>query len=257
MIERYSRLMNLWRSRRQNLDDLASLESLDETLTWTARHCLLGFNTSAIRLRILYSLAQLFRATEFVETGTYHGATAICAHNSLRIPVRSCEALLFNFLVAKLVTCGLSGIQITKARSELWLSGEVERLRQSKSARPFFYLDAHPEADPASWPVPEELSQIFQLETFLVAIDDFAVQGKVPGGRPDGPAKLEPNMIRPALLATGIGEIFLPSYSVEMESGYARTGFAVIFRSRELDGALRSGQFPFNLLEPCRMNGAG
>jgi hypothetical protein len=249
MIKRYSRLINLWRSRRQNLDKLASLETLDETLEWSARGRILGFNTSALRFRILYSLVQLFRATEFIETGTYHGATAICARNAFRVPVRSCEASLANYSVAKLVTCGLSGVRIAHAQSQEWLATEVERQGRLKNARPCFYLDAHPEGDAASWPVRAELTAILKLDSFLLAIDDFAVPEKQPAGQYRWAGPLNPIMIQSGLLAGGIREIYFPSYPPDFETGYGRSGFAIAFRSVELSSALGLRRFPLTLLE--------
>ena len=256
MIKRYSRLANLWRSRRQNLDELAGLETLDETLEWTEYGRLLGFNTSALRFRIVYSLAKVFQATEFIETGTYHAATAMCVHNALRIPVRSCEASLSNCIVAKLVTCGLSDIRITYAQSERWLPVEVERQRHLKQPRPFFYLDAHPEGDVENWPLGAELDSILELDSFLLTIDDFSIPEELAAGRGHWAGPLSPKMIRDVLLAGDIREIYLPSYPPECETGYGRTGFAIAFRSIELSSALRLGLFPFSLLKTYSLNGA-
>lgn len=256
MIKRYSRFRTLWRSRRQNLDELAGLETPDQTLAWARHGRLLGFNTSALRFRVIYSLARVFGATEFIETGTYHAATSLCANNSLRIPVRSCETFLKNYLVAKLVTCGLSDIHISHAESQEWLPAEVERQKRLRNARPFFYLDAHPEGDVENWPIRAELASILSLDSFLVAIDDFSLPQEPDRGRPGWAGPLNPSMIQGGLLAGGIGEIYFPSYPPEFENGYGRTGFAILFRSPELSSALRRGHFPFDLLAAHRLNGA-
>lgn len=256
MIKHYSRLVSLWDSRRQNLDELASLETLDKTLEWSARDRILGFNTSALRFRILYSLAQLFGATEFIETGTYHAATAMCARNSLRIPVRSCEASLKNCLVAKFVTWGLPEVHITHATSERWLTGEVERQRNRKDARPCFYLDAHPEGDAENWPVRTELASILTLDSFLVVIDDFIVPVAQHSSQGQWAGALNTTMIQSDLLGGGIRQLYFPSYPLDFETGYGRTGFAIAFRSPELGSALQLGRFPFDLLKAYSLNGA-
>ena len=256
MIKRYSRLINLCHSRRQNLDELAGLETLDKTLEWSARDRILGFNTSVLRFRILYSFAKSFRATEFIETGTYHAATAMCARNSLRIPVRSCDTSLKNYLVARLVSWGLSDVYLTHAPTERWLPGEVERQRHLKDARPFFYLDAHPEGDAENWPIGPELASILKLDSFLVAIDDFIVPTEQPSSRGQWAGSLNPTMIQTGLLAGGIRQLYFPSYPPDFETGYGRTGFAIAFRSTELSNALQLDSFPFNLLKPYSLKGA-
>ncbi len=256
MIKRCSRFIDLWHSRRQNLDELAGLETLDATLEWAARGRLLGFNTSALRFRVLYALAKWYGPTEFIETGTYHAATAMCARNALRVPVRSCEASLKNSLVAKLVTSGLSDVHITHSESEHWLPAEAERQRHLKQARPFFYLDAHPEGDAEKWPIRAELAQILTLDSFLLAIDDFSIPDNKTGDRSQWVGPLNPAMIQSGLLAGGIREIYIPSYPPEFETGFARAGFAVAFRSPKLSSALQLGKFPFSLLKAYPLNGA-
>jgi hypothetical protein len=237
------------------LGELTCAQSIDAALAGAARDHLAGFNTSAIRLRILYALVQLFGATEFIETGTYHGATAICARNCFRIPVKSCEASLANYWVAKCVTYGLLDVHVVRARSEQWLPDQIERMRQNDLARPLFYLDAHAGTEPTSCPILDELPVIFRLRSFLVVIDDFAIPGRGFVGRSYGTIRLGPDLIRPILLSAGIKKIFVPSYSPELESGHARAGFTVLFRPAAFENILGSGQFPLNLLEPCQLDG--
>jgi hypothetical protein len=248
MIQRFSRFARLWGTRRQSLDDLAAVDTLEGALEWSARHTLLGFDTSALRLRILYSLAAIFRPSEFIETGTYHGATAICARNALHIPVRSCEVSLSNSLVAKLVTLGLSDIRLSHRPTEEWLPIEVERQRTLRAARPFFYLDAH-SAGVETWPLGAEVERIVTLESFLAAIDDFSVPENDGANHSGWIGPLSPGMIRNCLTASGIHEIYVPAYPASREKGFGRAGFAVFFRSPELASALQRKEFPYDLLE--------
>jgi hypothetical protein len=256
MSNRFSRLISLWRSRHQSLDQLASLETLDETLNWARHGLLLGFNRSALRFRLLYSLAKSFHATEFIETGTYHAATAICAHNAFRIPVRTCEASFEKSLLAKFVTLGLSDIYLFRARTERWLPGEVERQRHLTNGRPFFYLDAHPAGDVESWPLRDELRPILKLDSFLVVIDDFSIPEQPVAEHGGWAGQLVPAAIEDVLTANGVDEIYFPAYPPELESGYGRTGFTVLFRSAELGAAIQRGQFPLNLLKAHSLNGS-
>jgi len=126
MVERYRRFVRLWQSRDQELKELCGLKSLDDTVAWSRRGRILGFNGSAVRLRILYSLLHAFRATHFIETGTYHGATAICAHRCFQVPVWSCEASFLDFWVARFLTFGLREARIVRAHSEARLQGSSE-----------------------------------------------------------------------------------------------------------------------------------
>jgi hypothetical protein len=249
MMERHRRFAQLWRSRNQDLVGLTKLQSVEEIVSWNARNRLLGFNTSAIRFRVLYALAKDFGATEFIETGSYHGATAVCARKSFGIPVSSCEASLINYCVARLIACCLHGVHIFHDRSEHWLPNQVQRVSQTENCLPLFYLDAHAGVDPASCPILAELSVIFRLDSFLIFIDDFVVPGKDFKGSTYGDVRLDLELIRPVLLAAGINKVYLPSYSPLLESGYARAGFVVLFRSAVLKKILENPRFPFDLLQ--------
>ncbi len=236
------------------MSELTSAQSVEAALAWAAGNHLAGFNTSAIRFRIIDALVQSFGISEFIETGTYHGATAICAHNCFGIPVYSCEASLSNYLVAKCVTCGLPGVRISHAHSEQWLPDQVERIRQNQLTRPLFYLDAHAGIDPTSCPILDELSLIFRLPNFLIIIDDFSVPNTGFIGRSYGATQLAPELIRPLLLSAGIQKMFIPSYSADWESGHARAGFTVLFRPATLESIFEKAQFPVNLLEPLELD---
>ncbi len=251
----YQRFFQLWQSRRQNLEELFRLNTLDELAVWSQSHGVLGFNTSAIRLRIVHSLVKALQATHFIETGSYHGATAICAHNCFHVPVWSCEASALNSWIGRTVALGLPQVRIAHGRSESWLPKVVQNLKQRGGARPAFYLDAHAGNDPTSCPLLDELSLILPLDTFLVIIDDFSVPGKAFVGRSYGAVALGPDLIRPALVSVGIRRIFLPSYSPQLERGHARAGFAVFFRSDALERAIHRGGFPLELLRPCLLPG--
>ena len=254
MIEQYRKFTQLWRSRGQDLTDLAGLHSIEQIVSWNAGNRLLGFNTSAIRFRILYSLTKEFGATEFMETGTYHGATAVCACNSFGIPVKSCEASQCNYWVARLIACGLSDVHIVHDLSERWLPDQVERLRQTENPLPFFYLDAHAGVDSTSCPILGELAEIFRLNQFLIVIDDFVIPGREFIGRTYGDVRLDMDLIRSILFAAGINKVYLPSYSPHLEWGHARAGFAVLFRSPVLEKIFEKRQFPFNLLQPFALD---
>ena len=249
MIERFRRFKKLWRSRGQDLTALAGLNSIEQIVSWNAANRLLGFDTSAIRFRILYSLTKEFAATEFIETGTYHGATATCACTSFGIPVKSCEASLSNYWVARLIACGMSDVHIVHDLSECWLPDQVERLRQTENPLPFFYLDAHAGVDPTSCPILGELAAIFRLNQFLIVIDDFIVPDREFIGRTYGDIRLDMDLIRSILLGAGINKVYLPSYSPHLEWGHARAGFAIFFRSPVLEKLFEDQQFPFNLLQ--------
>lgn len=255
MIKRYRRFKQLWQSRSQDLSDLMDLQTVEQVVAWGAQSRTVGFNNSAIRSRIFYALAKVFGATEFIETGTYHGATAICARKSFQLPVHSCEASLVKCWLARVITCGLPGVRIVHGRSEHWLPSQIKRLKDAHVARPMFYLDAHAGIDPTTCPIVEELSAIFALDHFAVVIDDFLVPKQRFVGRTYGTVSLTTDLIRPMLLSAGISRVYLPSYPPELESGHARAGFAVLFRSAALEDVLERRQFPFDLLQAYFLNG--
>ncbi len=88
------------------------------------------------------------------------------------------------------------------------------------------------------------------MRRLLAVADDFAVPGAAFVGRSYGSVALGPDLIRSILIRGGIEQIFLPAYSPGLETGNARAGFAVFFRSSELGRAIRKGGFPLDLLRP-------
>jgi len=248
MIDRLHRFTYLLGSRFQNYDELIASRSLEEVIQWSGRNRLLGFNNSAIRLRIIYSLAQASQATHFIETGTHHAATAICANQCLRLPVWSCDILRLNYLVAKLVTLGLGNIKLVLADSRIFLPQIASQLAQSLDVRPIFYLDAHGGISGESCPLVEELSTIVHLDHFIALIDDFAVPKSEFVYSTYGSTSLKIELIREILVSSDIRRVFFPSYSPSIEVGNGRTGYVVLFRSSVLENKIQEDDFPLNLL---------
>jgi hypothetical protein len=199
---------------------------------------------------VIRALARAFRADLFVETGTYHGATAICAQRQLSIPVYSCELSLKKALVSKLLTLRAHGISVSWDCSVKFLRRLVPRLRHR---RPMFYLDAHGgDERPGIPPLREELLMISELDNFVAVIDDFRVPGQESFGY-DTYAGTELNLdfVRMSLLQGGIKRMYFPGYSADLEGG-RRRGYAVFWRSDDLDVIYTSPApaFPLNLLVP-------
>ena len=256
MLEKVQRLLGLMKTRGQNYDDLFAASNLDETVSWTRTHQLHGFNTSAIRLRIVCGIARAFGATHFIETGTYHAATAACARQCLGLPVWSCEVSLPKYLVARAVTIGLPDVKLWRADSRKFLAMAAEKLRSGTDVRPIFYLDAHDDGGPGSTrcPLLDELELILSLKSFAILIDDFAVPA---GGfvfHRYGGMDLCLDSIRDPLAFAGVNRVFFPKYPASLETGHGRAGYTVFFRSAALEREFETPGFPFNLLDACELS---
>lgn len=244
MISSLRRFLQLLRSRRLDARGLTTAADLDGVARWSGGP-LLGFNGSPIRAKVVHALARAFGATVFVETGTYHGATAVCASVLLGLPVISCERAWRRHLVARLTTLGLLRVTLRQGDSPTLVGRIVGGL--GPAARPLFYLDAHGDDDPGC-PLVEELRQVVRLDEWVAVIDDFEVPDSDFIAPRYGDTVLDLSLIRPVLTGAGIERVFVPAYEAARESGYGRTGWAVVVRSPQLDARMRRGDFPFNLL---------
>jgi hypothetical protein len=253
MIDRVRRFVGLFASRYQDYAELFAAKSLEETLAWAKRNRLLGFNQSVVRLRILYALVNAFQATHFIETGTYHGATSICAHRGLGMQVWTCEISRWNSWVTKALVCGLRDIEAVRADSRLFLQHVVSRLRKTRNVQPFFYLDAHADINKQNCPILEEISLVSTVDSFLAVIDDFEVPGRPFRFGRYGSIGLNVDLIHGPLLRSGIGRVFFPAYAPQLEQGIAQAGYAVFFRSSVLENYMRKDFFPLNLLQCCEL----
>jgi len=251
-LQRFPRLVE---SRRQGFDALVAATNLDQTLSWTRCNRLQGFNRSAVRLRIIYEMAKAFGATHFVETGTYHAATSICAHRCLGLPVWSCELSRTKHWVAKAVTLGMGGIELARLDSRSFLHGVVRKLRHRTDMLAMFYLDAHDDggAESTTCPLMEELALVLSLDSFLAIIDDFAVPASEFISQRYGGVELCVQSISDTLSLSGVRRVFFPNYPASLETGQGRAGYTVFFRSASLEQEMGKAVFPLSLLSPFEL----
>jgi hypothetical protein len=243
---RVRRLWHLVRSRWQDFDGLASAVTPAEAHRWLKQSVLFGFNGNVQRALVAWGLVKTLGVTEFVETGTCHASTALCARQFMKLPVHTCELWPLNYYFSKIITPGLSGVAIYKRDSRDFLrSYTTTLLGREYSGLPMFYLDAHEGQDLAALPIEEELVQVLRTPQFVAMIDDF----KVPfdsdykygtyGGR-----SLELSLVAPILSRVPDVKLYFPSYSAVQESGYV-SGYCVLLRGvRDLDLA----SYPLSLL---------
>lgn len=249
MISKVRRLKDLFESRHQSYAGLVRSQSVEETLSWAQSNKLLGFNRSALRLRILYSIASAFQATHFIETGTYHGATTICALQGLALKVWTCEVSRWHSWLSRALVSGLPNIEAVHEDSSMFIENAVNRLLEIGDVRPFFYLDAHAGINEHSCPILKEISQVVRLDSFLAVIDDFEVPNASFRFGTYGKLRLNLDLIRDLLSGAGIRRVVFPSYSPELEAGIARTGYVMFYRSTLLERYVQSQVFPASLLQ--------
>lgn len=237
------------RSRWQALPDHHLGTTVDEVHELFPAH-IFGFNGNRVRARVVAGLANVYGANRFVETGTSHAATTVFARKYLGSRVDSCDVSLSNYLISRLVTLGLGGVQLHVGHSATFLDKLItaEIARGDVGDRFLFYLDAHEGNDPESLPILEELHAIGRLPEFLVVIDDFKIPHDrnfhfgIYGGR-----IVEFALIRDWVMSSHRIQCLLPNYPASVESGFV-AGYAVIWKSSRLDAAFAAKQFPMNLL---------
>jgi len=256
MLTSLQRFTSLVESRRQTFDELTLASSLGEVVAWAQTNQLLGFNRSAVRLKIMHAIARTFRATHFVETGTYHAATTICARRCLGLPTWSCELSRSRFSVARTVTAGMTNVKLARLDSRSFLAKVTDELRGIANVHPIFYLDAHDDGGASSTQCPllEEMALVLKLASCVVVVDDFQVPGGEFTYRRYGGLDLSIESIHRTLFSFGVRRVFLPDYPASLETGHGRAGFMVFCRSATLERAFRTGAFPFSLLRPCELS---
>jgi hypothetical protein len=199
-----------------------------------SRSPIFGFNGQKVRAAILLRLIRSIEFDAFVETGTFHGETCALIAGQTTLPIYSCD---LKHRIQPLATV-LS--ELLNDRFTLRLMDSREFLRQffaeGLSKRPFFYLDAHWEAD---IPLLEELQIIMNsANEFAVVIDDFKVPGD-PGFGFDvyGEKVFNWSYISPVMEVQKdrIG-VFYPAYPSISETG-AKRGF-ILLASKSLTSAI-------------------
>jgi len=253
-MSRIHRLHSIAAARWRWFRELRESADVTSALAASGGGRFMGFNGNVVRARIVLGLAEALRATRFVETGTYHGATALSARRLLRVPVESCELSGRNYFISRVLTLGAPGIRLSREGSPEFLASVCRReAARGEQARPFFYLDAHEGVDPASLPLREELGEITAVASFAALIDDFVVPGqKAYRSGTYGGVPVDLALIAPMLGAAGIEACYFPAHAPEMDTGYP-SGYAVIWRSTALDQAWARGEFPLNLLTRQRV----
>jgi predicted O-methyltransferase YrrM len=198
---------------------------------------LLGFNGQVVRANLLLAVLRSLDCDVFVETGTYRGETSLLIAAQTTVPVFTCELNEpAHKLSAKLLEPFGARIQLTLADSRQFLQSF---LSTSMFRLPFFYLDAHWNAD---IPLLTELELIIsQSRGFVIVIDDF----KVPFDSQFkydtyGATVFEESYIAPTLRPY-VERICLmyPAYPCSIETG-AKRGFCMIAPRSMQDSILDS-----------------
>ncbi len=184
-----------------------------------------GMNRQFVRTLILLKLVSGLETDAFVETGTNLGRTCFLMAAQTKLPIyssevnkdylRSARRLLFFF-----------GRRVHLFNEDS--VGFLKRvLRAKRFRRPFFYLDAHWNAE---LPLREEISTILgDCPNFVIAVDDFEVPNDpgfgydVYNGMPLGLTIVQDVLVSSKLKMS----VWFPSYSSELETG-SRRGWTLI-----------------------------
>lgn len=246
-----SRILARIQSRTFEYPAVDSANSIESAVRSRDAFLFHGFNRNPLRGKIMQSLARAASCTVFVETGCGKGATALCVHSFLKLPVWSCENSLFNYLICKCLAAGLSGMDIQHSDSRDFLQKSARRLIADPKQVPFFFLDAHGGVDGTgitgdSLPILEEIEIIHTTPRFLAVIDDVQLPG-FPGGA-YGDVILDLKYMAPTLLRQGTRSCWVPNYQTDTDIGWP-SGYCIFSRGLDLDAVISSSSFPLNLLE--------
>jgi hypothetical protein len=216
---RLHRLSVLVQARSQSFARLIEAGTVAEILDWGQNHPIVGFNGSALRLRIAYELSQGSRPP-ICETGSYHAATAITARRCLGLEVLTCERDWKRAVVAKSLTMGMKGVAVGKKDSRSFLICIADQLiGAGVGVRPFFYLDAHGGRCVQELPLLDELRSVSRFPEFVALIDDFAVPEASFTYDTWHSRPLAIDLISDLLSAEGIDRVLFPSYAPFAEGG--------------------------------------
>ncbi len=220
-------------------------------MAWARENPIDMFNKNILRAKVVQGCVETASCRHFIETGTYHAATAMGAQRYLGLPVRSCEIDPRNYLISRAVTWNMPGITLCRADSPNFLRQECARLKSLPGACPFFYLDAHEnELDLSSLPLEEEVRAILSLPEFVAMVDDFRVpQVESFEARSYAGKVIDVGLIKDLLQAADIHTCHFPAYGPADDTGYP-SGYGLFWRSRKLDRIMENPPFPLNLLRP-------
>jgi len=252
-INRIYRLLRIVRSRFADFSKLRTISSASESVDWYRTNGMSMLNGSVIRAKIIQEIFDLAKCNIFIETGTYHGATAIGINRFLQAPVWSCESNSLEYFISRFFTVGMGGVRLYRQDSRCFLKMAVSKLGKMQSV-PFFYLDAHEgRFDRNSLPLLEEIKILSAMAEFVVVIDDFCVpHDKGFGYGTYGDHVVGIDLVYDTLIESKIQSCFFPAYTSSTETGVTR-GFCMFWRSGTLDRAVKGELFPFNLIRAFKL----
>lgn len=252
---RISRLLFRIASRWSDYPDLAKSSSLEAALDSYDGFKFQGFNANPLRGRIVQALTQTFNCNMFIETGCFRAATTLAAHSFLKLPVRTCEKHLPSYLISRVLTFGLSDVEVQHADSVQFLRNSLATIVQDPTQLPFFFLDAHGGHDGTgrtgnSLPLKSELEVILTLPRLVVVIDDVELPGFLGGIY--GDKKIDLAMVSPTLLNHGIDSCWVPAYQASQDLGWP-SGYCIFCRGVDVDFANDFNTFPLRLLKEVKI----
>jgi hypothetical protein len=245
-----SRILARIQSRKLEYPAVDAANSVEAATNSRDAYLFHGFNRNPLRGKIMQSLARTAGCTVFVETGCGKGATALCVHSFVKLPVWSCENSLMNYMICKCLAAGLNGMDIQHSDSRDFLLRSNQRLAANPKEVPFFFLDAHGGVDGTgitgdSLPILEEIEIIHKNPRFVAVIDDVQLPG-FPGGK-YGDVVLDMKHMTPTLLRQGTRSCWVPNYGTTTDIGWP-SGYCIFSRGVGLDQKISSSAFPLNLL---------
>jgi hypothetical protein len=181
----------------------------------------LGFNSQAIRSRLLLDLLSGADCDAVIETGAFRAETTLLLAVHTDITVCTCEVEPVHYSLAGAMIEQFSPrpVDVANADSRAFLSALPNRLRLR---RPLFYIDSHWHGD---WPLLDELRIIGgRYQQAVVVIDDV----RVPGDNGFGYDTYDSQRLEWAYISQVVGDnftdwaVYYPSYPSTLETGYRR-----------------------------------
>lgn len=184
--------------------------------------------------KVFVLLGKEFKATSFIETGTFKGySTSFMAKNFPSTKILTCEINDTSFKKARANLKNYKNVEVFHSTSPKFLSKILDQ-KEIIGTLPIFYLDAH-WLD--NWPLEEELRLISKkVKSAIIIIDDFKV--------PDSPqfefdkyksVECSIDLVKPNLSRKNKYRLLLPKYGYEVfdknKAHPVLSGYSILFQN--------------------------
>ena len=190
------------------------------------------FHGDEYLLQMVQIILEKLSVTSFVETGTGNGYTTEFIVSHYNLPIFTCDIDEERYQLAKARLQQYLHVEIKNCSSEKYIQELIER--RILGELPFFFLDAHPTAQPELKyiPLPDEVKLIGSLSKAIILIDDFELPSQPQFGYNVYTGKIiGVEMIESSLGEENDYEFLIPVYTLKNMPKNIYRGHVFIFQN--------------------------